>query len=189
MRAAPDLFASSRRCAARGQTDRPLTINWVVRAPIAGTGGGYWTIFRLANALAAAGHHVRVYVEPIAHLAGLSYDEILAFVERDLRAAARRGRRRSRPHPAGRRLDRDQLADRLHRRAARGSLFKFYFVAGLRAEFYEESDPLYRRAAGDLRPAAAQIAHRPLAGASASERPWRTGRTWIDFAVDPACST
>jgi glycosyltransferase involved in cell wall biosynthesis len=78
---ASDLFAKLKALRSRGDTDRPLTINWIVRAPIAGTGGGYWTIFRLANTLAAAGHRVRVYVEPIAHLDGLSHDEIHAFLE------------------------------------------------------------------------------------------------------------
>ena len=63
--------------------ERPLTINWILRAPIAGTGGGYWTIFRLANFLGAAGHRVRVYVEPIAHLEGKSHAEIQEFTEKN----------------------------------------------------------------------------------------------------------
>ena len=79
--AAPELFEKLTALRSRGTTDRALTINWVVRAPIAGTGGGYWTIFRLANGLADAGHHVRVYVEPVAHLDGMSEAEIHAFLE------------------------------------------------------------------------------------------------------------
>jgi len=51
---------------------RPLRIAFVLRAPIAETGGGYKKIFYLVEFLARRGHDVRVYVEPIAHLANRS---------------------------------------------------------------------------------------------------------------------
>lgn len=63
------------------QSGSPLVVNWILRAPIAQRGGGYRTIFRLANALGARSHQVRVYVERIAHLDTMSPREIHAFVE------------------------------------------------------------------------------------------------------------
>jgi 2-polyprenyl-3-methyl-5-hydroxy-6-metoxy-1,4-benzoquinol methylase len=56
-----------------------LKINFILRAPIAQVGGGYKVAFLLAHDLARRGHHVRVYVEAIAHLEGKSDSEIIAF--------------------------------------------------------------------------------------------------------------
>jgi O-antigen biosynthesis protein len=61
--------------------DRPLTVAFVLRAPIAQTGGGYKKIFHLAHYLANQGHQVHLYIEPIAHLAGLSLQQIRRFCE------------------------------------------------------------------------------------------------------------
>ena len=62
------------RAARRTPPAAPLVVNWILRAPIAGTGGGYFTIFRLANALARAGHRVRVYVEAIGAVFPKAWD-------------------------------------------------------------------------------------------------------------------
>src|SRR5690606_24507635 len=144
--AAPGLFTKLASLRKRGAVERPLIINWIVRAPIAGTGGGYWTIFRLANHLGAAGHRVRVYVEPIAHLEGLSEEEIHRFLEENfgpLKVDPVIGHQHILPAdvsiatnwPTAYTVDR--LAD---------SLFKAYFVQDFEPEFYEARDPLYRRA-------------------------------------------
>jgi len=61
---------------------RPLSVAIVARAPIANTGGGYRTLFELGHGLARRGHQVRFYVEPIAHLEGLSVEEIRDFCRR-----------------------------------------------------------------------------------------------------------
>ena len=57
----------------------PLSVAFVMRAPIAQTGGGYKNIFELARYLAGRGHDVHLYVEPSAHLAGMSDSEIVEF--------------------------------------------------------------------------------------------------------------
>jgi len=183
--AAPDLFAKVKAMRSRGQTDRPLTINWIVRAPIAGTGGGYWTIFRLANGLAAAGHHVRVYVEPIAHLAGLSEGEIQGFLEKNfgpLRVEAVVGHERILPADVSIATNWPTAYTVAQ---LPGSLFKFYFVQDFEPEFYEAGDPLYRKAEAtyDL-PLQIVTIGRSLARRMLES----TGRptTSIDFAVDPA---
>jgi len=61
---------------------RPLAVNWILHAPIAERGGGYRTIFHLANYLGKEGHTVRVYVEPTAHMQGMSTDQIRAYVRK-----------------------------------------------------------------------------------------------------------
>jgi len=184
-RAAPDLFSKLKTLRSRGETARPLTINWIVRAPIAGTGGGYWTIFRLANGLAAAGHLVRVYVEPIAHLAGISEDAIGAFLEENfgpLRVEAVVGHDRILPADVSIATNWPTAYTVAQ---LPGSLFKFYFVQDFEPEFYQETDPLYRKAEAtyDL-PLQMVCIGRSLARRMelAVERPTR----WIDFAVDPA---
>ena len=87
-----------------GGGERPLVVNWVVRAPIVSS-DRYRTIFRLANALAARGHEVRVYVESPAHAEPSSEREIAALVAAGARAArgraGRRGPTRS-PRPTSR---------------------------------------------------------------------------------------
>jgi glycosyltransferase involved in cell wall biosynthesis len=59
----------------------PLSIAFILRAPIAQTGGGYKQIFYLAHYLAEHGHQVHIYVEPIAHLAGFTTEQIQKFCE------------------------------------------------------------------------------------------------------------
>lgn len=56
-----------------------IAISFVARAPIPGTGGGYKKIFILANALFEKGYDVRVHVEAIEHLSGLSEQAIKRF--------------------------------------------------------------------------------------------------------------
>ena len=183
--AAPELFCKLKALRSRGEIDRPLTINWVVRAPIAGTGGGYWTIFRLANGLAAAGHRVRVYVEPIAHLEGKSEAEIEAFLAENfgpLGCETVVGHDRILPADVSIATNWPTAYTVAQ---LPGSLFKFYFVQDFEPEFYAEDDPLYRRAEAtyDL-PLQIVTIGRSLARRMESwaQRPTSS----IDFAVDPA---
>jgi glycosyltransferase involved in cell wall biosynthesis/SAM-dependent methyltransferase len=180
---ASDLFAKLKALRTRGATDRPLTINWIIRAPIAGTGGGYWTIFRLANALGRSGHKVRVYVEAIAHLDGLSRDEILAFVAENfgpLHVEVEVGHDHILPADVSIATN---WPTAYTVALLPGSLFKFYFVQDFEPEFYAEDDPLYRKAAAtyDL-PLQIVTIGRSLARRmeSYADRP----TTSIDFAVD-----
>jgi glycosyltransferase involved in cell wall biosynthesis len=181
--AAPTLVEKLKTMRVHDVADRPLTINWVVRAPIAGTGGGYWTIFRLANALGAAGHHVRVYVEPIAHLEGLSDGEIQAFLEKNFGPLAVQtivGHERILPADVSIATNWPTaytVAD------LQTSAFKMYFVQDFEPEFYDVMDPLYRKAQAtyDL-PLQLVCIGRSLARRmeAVSRRP----AAWIDFAVD-----
>lgn len=81
---APQLARALRKLAGHllPERRRPLSVAMVARAPIANTGGGYRTLFELGHGLARRGHEVRFYVEPIAHLEGLSVDEIRDFCRR-----------------------------------------------------------------------------------------------------------
>jgi len=181
--AAVDLLAKLKALRSRGETDRPLTINWIVRAPIAGTGGGYWTIFRLANALGRSGHKVYVYVEPIAHLEGKSRDEILAFVAENfgpLHVEIEVGHDHVLPADVSIATNWPTAYTVAE---LPGSLFKFYFVQDFEPEFYAEDDPLYRKAAAtyDL-PLQIVTIGRSLARRMESHASRPT--TSIDFAVD-----
>lgn len=62
--------------------NRSLTINWVVRAPIAERSGRSQVVFRIANELGRRGHRVRVYIDPVEHLSRLSPGEIVDYAER-----------------------------------------------------------------------------------------------------------
>ena len=87
---------------------------------------------------------MRVYVEPIAHLAGLSEDEIDAFLEENfgpLRVEAVVGHERILPADVSIATNWPTAYTVAQ---LPGSLFKFYFVQDFEPEFYEETDPLYR---------------------------------------------
>jgi len=62
------------------RADAILSVNWVLRAPVA-TSAADRAILRLADGLGERGHHVRIYVEPVEHLAGLGSTEIASFVQ------------------------------------------------------------------------------------------------------------
>lgn len=168
-------------CPAPGE--RPLTINWLLRAPIAGTGGGYWTIFRLANFLGAAGHRVRVYIEPIAHLDGKSHDEIQEFLEENfgpLNVQAIVGHDGILPADA---TIATNWPTAYTAAELQDSLFRFYFVQDFEPEFYSDRDPLYREAERtyDL-----PLQHVCIGRSLAGRLGRLTGRPTecIDFAVD-----
>ncbi|MCC5617186.1 glycosyltransferase [Nostoc sp. CHAB 5836] len=61
--------------------NKPLAIAFILRAPIAQTGGGYKQIFYLAHYLAEHGHHVDIYVEPIAHLTDFTPEQVKQFCD------------------------------------------------------------------------------------------------------------
>ncbi|NEU83752.1 glycosyltransferase [Nostoc sp. UIC 10630] len=61
--------------------NKPLSIAFILRAPIAQTGGGYKHIFNLAYYLAAKEHTVNIYIEPIAHLTNFTTEQVRDFCE------------------------------------------------------------------------------------------------------------
>ena len=123
-----------------------LRIAFVLRAPIAQTGGGYKKIFQLAHFLADRGHRVDLYVEPIAHLAGADEARIRSFCARhfgDSEAKVHRG------HEAIADCD-VAVATNWPTASVVAALpnarLRAYFVQDYEPEFYEERDPLYREA-------------------------------------------
>jgi len=143
---APGLYETMQTIGGAMKKSDPLTVNWLLRAPIAGTGGGYRTIFRLADYLAKSGHVVHMYVEPIAHLAHLSAREINLFLEEHfgpLRVQVFVGHEHILPADASIATN-WPTAYRIAEHSE--SLFKFYFIQDFEPEFYEMDDPLYGQA-------------------------------------------
>jgi glycosyltransferase involved in cell wall biosynthesis/SAM-dependent methyltransferase len=184
---ARSLHGSLAKLVARGDDD-PLAINWIVRAPIAKRGGGYRTIFRLANELGRQGHHVRVYVEPIAHLEGMPKRRITSFVEEEfgpLQVEVEVG------HAEIASADvtiATNWPTALTVAAHQKSLFKAYFVQDYEPEFYAESDPWRQKADATYDLALRHITYgRHLA----SRIEARTGvaADALDFALEPVFET
>jgi glycosyltransferase involved in cell wall biosynthesis len=125
----------------------PLTVNWLMRAPIASNSGGYRNIFRIARILGDLGHTQRLYVEPIAHLQGRSDKQICRFVDDAFgiptHAEVIVGHADVKPA---------DVSIATHWPTAHvvashtRSLFKAYFIQDFEPEFYELSDPLYAEA-------------------------------------------
>src|SRR5262249_54642540 len=69
-------------------SNAPLSVAFVMQAPIAQTGGGYKNIFRLGQYLSGREHEVHFYIEPIEHLAGMSESAIVDFCNRYFGASA-----------------------------------------------------------------------------------------------------
>lgn len=63
-------------------SDRSLLLNFAMRAPLAERSGSAQTVFRLANDLGRRGHRVRVFVDPVEHLADFSPGQIVDYIER-----------------------------------------------------------------------------------------------------------
>jgi glycosyltransferase involved in cell wall biosynthesis len=125
---------------------KSLIINWILRAPIAARGGGYRTIFRLANYLGSVGHQVRVYIEPIAHLSGLSVDQIVNFTHENfgpLHLNVFVGHQNILPADV---MLATNWPTAYTVAAHQQSVYKFYFVQDFEPEFYEKSDQLYESA-------------------------------------------
>ena len=183
-RGGPAFLATLRAASGLARPDGPLTIDWIVRAPIAGTGGGYWTIFRLANALGRAGHRVRVHVEPVAHLEGRTRAEIEHFcgdafgplaveivVGHDAIGPADVTIATNWPtaytvarHP--------------------GSPCKLYFIQDFEPDFYAPEDPLHAQAEDTY---ALPLGHVTIGRSLARRMAETTGRACasIDFAIEP----
>jgi glycosyltransferase involved in cell wall biosynthesis len=125
---------------------RRLSIAIVTRAPIAQTGGGYKNIFTLANRLADRGHDVHIYVETIAHLAGLTDSEIVAFCHRYF------GSSTARVHVGHDQILPSDIALATNWPTAytvnnlTTTKCKAYFIQDFEPDFYDRSDPEYERA-------------------------------------------
>ena len=132
------------RLARAAPGNAPLSVDWVVRAPLPRT-GGYRTIFRLASFLAQRGHPTRMYVEQVAHLEGMSQCSIEAFLEEHFEEL---------PFSvvAGHALEPADITFATNWPTAAAvashpaSLFKAYLVQDFEPEFYEQGDPLRNQA-------------------------------------------
>lgn len=123
-----------------------LSIAFVVRAPIAQTGGGYKHIFYLAHHLANQGNKVDIYVEPIAHLAGLSLEEIRNFCEKHF------GKSKAVIHCGHDNIQKSDIAIATNWPTAYvvnklvNTNFKAYYVQDYEPSFYESEDSYYTSA-------------------------------------------
>jgi O-antigen biosynthesis protein len=143
---APLLLDTMRRLVPAKSLERSMRVNWVLLAPIAQTSGGYRNVFRIAEHLGRNGHDVRAYVSPVAHLDGMSDDEVISFVESSFELEAVE-LEVNRPIGSPRKFRAadvniatywttayDVAADPM-------SLFKAYYIQDFEPDFFEESDP------------------------------------------------
>lgn len=143
---APRLYNAFGAMVGTDKRSESLRVNWILRAPIPQTGGGYRTIFRIAEYLARSGHSVRIYVEPIAHLEGLPPSEVIAFCERHFGPliseihVGHGGFRSADVTIATNWPTAFTVARDTH------SLFKAYFIQDYEPDFYNELDPEAREA-------------------------------------------
>ncbi len=126
--------------------NQPLSIAFILRAPIAQTGGGYKKIFELAHYLAEQDHDVNIYVEAIAHLTGFTPEQVKYFCEESF------GKSKATIHCGHEGiLDSDvaiatnwptaYVVDRLV-----NTRFKAYFVQDYEPYFYEPEDGCFAQA-------------------------------------------
>lgn len=124
----------------------PLSVAFLLRAPIAKTGGGYKQIFYLAHYLAANGHDVNIYVEPIAHLAGLTLEQIVNFCEENF------GKSSAKIHCGHNNILQSDVAIATNWPTAytveklENTKFKAYFVQDYEPNFYEPDDICFTQA-------------------------------------------
>jgi O-antigen biosynthesis protein len=125
-----------------------LTINWIMQSPIARTSGGYRNIFRIAHELGSRGHRQRLYIDPVAHLSGLSSRRIRSFIHESFGI----------PPSAEVVVGHEDVAaadvsiatfwpTAFNVAAHTQSLFKAYFIQDFEPEFYEQDDLLHSEAA------------------------------------------
>jgi len=163
--------------------ERKLTINWILRAPIAERGGGYRAIFQQANHLGNQGHTVRVYVERIAHLEPMTDNQIRAFVAKHfgpLHVEVIVGLDHFAPAdviiatnwPTAYPVAKDTQ-----------SRFKFYYIQDFEPEFYDRTDSNY---AGAERTYNLPLHHICLGANLAKRIHALTGKPteYVDFALD-----
>src|SRR5271165_57160 len=125
------------------RSGRPLCVAFVIRAPIAQTGGGYKNIFELARYLAGHGHDVHLYVEPTAHLAGMSDSDIVEFCHRYF------GTSPAEIHVGHRHISESDVAVATNWPTAytvdnlTNTKCKAYLVQDFEPDFYDKDDPNY----------------------------------------------
>ena len=123
-----------------------LSIAFVLRAPIAKTGGGYKTIFSLAHHLAGRGHQVNLYLERIAHLQGMPDGSIREFCYQHF------GRSAAQIHIGHEHIPASDVAIATNWPTAytvnelENTHCKMYLVQDFEPDFYDRSDPNYRSA-------------------------------------------
>jgi glycosyltransferase involved in cell wall biosynthesis len=165
--------------------DGPLTINWILRAPLAHRGGGYRNIFRLGEFLVSRGHAVHFWVDPIAHLALLTDGQINAFVQRSfgpLHGHVHIGHNRIAPADV---TIATNWPTAYTVAAYSPSPFNAYFIQDFEPEFYTQGTQLAHDAYNTYWLPLAQI----CLGQHLARRIGATsGRdaAWVDFALDDA---
>ena len=186
---APLLLETMRRVTPAKVRERSLRVNWVLLAPIAQTSGGYRNVFRIAEHLGQNGHDVRAYVSPVAHLEGMSDDDVVAFVENSFGLETVKVEVNT-PVGSRRRLRAADVSIATYWTTAYDvapdplSLFKAYYIQDFEPDFFDEADsawtdaletyslPLRQICLGkSLATMIGAVAHRPTCH--------------VDFALDP----
>jgi glycosyltransferase involved in cell wall biosynthesis len=129
------------------RTGDRLSVAFVMQAPIAQTGGGYKTIFRIGQRLAALGHEVHFYVEPIAHLAGMNEAEIVDFCERHFEASSITIHAGHAVLPCDVAIATGWPTAYVVNQLS-NTLCKAYFIQDFEPDFYEKHEPSHERALG-----------------------------------------
>jgi glycosyltransferase involved in cell wall biosynthesis len=178
-----------RKLAPTDLNERKLTINWVLLAPIAQTSGGYRNAFRIAEHLGNQGHDVQAYVSPVAHLEGLSENEVVSFVQSSF-GLETVGIDVNTPVDAPRRFRPADVSIATFWTTAYDlasdpkSLFKAYYIQDFEPDFYDESDPMWNEALETYSLPLRQIClGKSLA--TTIEEVGRKPACHIDFALDP----
>lgn len=118
------------------------SVAFIVRAPIAKTGGGYKKIFILANFLKQS-FDVKMYIDPIAHMAEMADAQIRAYCEINFGFAAKDVRvGYDQIEPADFAIATNWPTAAVAQESAIARV-KFYFVQDYEPEFYAKDDPYY----------------------------------------------
>jgi 2-polyprenyl-3-methyl-5-hydroxy-6-metoxy-1,4-benzoquinol methylase/glycosyltransferase involved in cell wall biosynthesis len=182
---APHFTKLSRKIVEKGPLSlkKHLSIAFILRAPIAQVGGGYKNIFQLAHYLANRNHEVNIYVEPIAHLEGKSWSEIVEFCNQYF------GKSPAQIHVGHENIKTCDVAVATNWPTAfvvnnlTNAICKAYLIQDFEPEFYEHENPLYKEAEKTYALPLKKITlGRHLA--NLFERKDRLPVTYIDFALD-----
>jgi glycosyltransferase involved in cell wall biosynthesis len=176
-------YATIAELGREGRPAGPLAVDWVLRAPIAQTGGGYRNIFRIADRLGRMGHRVRLHLEQNDHLSGLSDEQVRDFVQENfgpLEAEVLAGHDGVGPADVAIATNwptADVVAQ------ARNVLFKHYFIQDFEPDFYDSRD---RRAQDARATYELPLRHVCLGSDLAARLSELTGKPaeFVDFALD-----
>jgi glycosyltransferase involved in cell wall biosynthesis len=162
---------------------RPLSIAFVMRAPIAQTGGGYKNIFALARYLAGRQHDVHLYIEPNSHLVGMSPSEVIEFCHKHFGQSAAKIHVGHRDILASDAVIATNWPTAYTVDSLDNTKCKLYLVQDFEPDFYSKDDPNYESAERSYDLPLKKVALGRYLGALFSERD-RLPVPYINFSLD-----